>query len=375
MSGDYGNDSVDGGAGYDRLWVGWESGAEVDFRTATAVGGGTGGSGSVRFANIEEALGGDFGDRLTADDAGRTLMGRDGNDTLTGGAGDDELWGDGGFELWAADGDDLIFAGAGDDTLFGNDGNDTLYGGPGRDLINLAFANPLSDEEIGADSVLAENTRSSAAITTASGSIDGSTVRSLEPRSNTTISSTNGAIRASVLAIVCSLSLVSVQTETDGSRCLAGAEARGALLRVLGGGRALFRALAGASRGVPGAHRRLGRRRAPGRRRQLQRDGEAVAVAGFLKHGEGYLVRTTDVDRSSRWPEFPTAVYYGTGTHAFVPPPPWQIDAETVFFLRRRQGHAGFARLFLIAEQDHDGAAEKRYFALDPSFFQLVVQF
>jgi uncharacterized protein (TIGR03790 family) len=33
-----------------------------------------------------------------------------------------------------------------------------------------------------------------------------------------------------------------------------------------------------------------------------------VASDGTRPFGEGYLVRTTDVDRSSRWPEFPTAV-------------------------------------------------------------------
>jgi len=151
---DPGDDVVDGGSGYDRLWVGWESAVEVDFRAGTVMGGGVGGSGSVRFSNIEEAIGGNFDDRLTADDAGRTLMGGDGNDTLTGGAGADELWGEGGFELWSGDGDDLIYGYGGNDTILGNNGNDTIYGGPGRDLINLAFGDPLGDEELGADTVV-----------------------------------------------------------------------------------------------------------------------------------------------------------------------------------------------------------------------------
>jgi Ca2+-binding RTX toxin-like protein len=151
---DPGDDVVDGGTGYDRLWVGWESAVELDFRTGTVMGGGVGGSGSVRFSNIEEAIGGNFDDRLAADDAGRTLMGGDGDDTLTGGAGGDELWGEGGFELWSGDGNDLISGGAGNDTIFGNNGDDTIDGGPGNDLINLAFSDPLGDEELGADTVV-----------------------------------------------------------------------------------------------------------------------------------------------------------------------------------------------------------------------------
>jgi Ca2+-binding RTX toxin-like protein len=154
---DPGDDVVDGSGGHDRLWVGWQGSAQVDFRTGTSME-----VGSVRFSGIEEAIGGDFNDRLTADDAGRVLKGGDGNDTVTGGAGNDELWGEGGFELWSGDGDDLISGGAGNDTLFGNQGNDTLAGGPGRDRIDLAFSDPLGDPESGADTVLFAEAPSSA---------------------------------------------------------------------------------------------------------------------------------------------------------------------------------------------------------------------
>lgn len=154
---DPGDDVVDGAGGYDRLWVGWQGAAQVDFRTGTSTE-----VGSVRFSGIEEAIGGDFNDRLTADNAGRVLMGGDGNDTVTGGAGDDELWGEGGFELWSGDGDDVIAGGAGNDTIFGNQGDDTVAGGVGRDRINLAFSDPLGDPESGADTVLFAEAPSSA---------------------------------------------------------------------------------------------------------------------------------------------------------------------------------------------------------------------
>ena len=146
---DPGDDVVDGGGGYDRLWVGWQGPAQVDFRTGTSTE-----VGSVRFSDIDEAIGGNFNDRLTADNAGRVLKGGDGDDTVTGGAGNDELWGEGGFELWSGDGDDVISGGAGNDTIFGNQGDDTVSGGPGRDLIDLAFSDPLGDPESGADTVL-----------------------------------------------------------------------------------------------------------------------------------------------------------------------------------------------------------------------------
>jgi len=137
-SGNYGHDVVDGGGDEDTLdFRGARSGVTIDFRAGNATGGGTGGSGSVSFQNIDAAIGGDFNDLLIAPDTivqhrygepwGPTLDGRAGNDTLQGGLQNDSLLG--------GSGDDELHGGGGDDTLIGGSGNDTLAGGGGNDFI------------------------------------------------------------------------------------------------------------------------------------------------------------------------------------------------------------------------------------------------
>ena len=119
-SGAIGNDTVDGGAGVDDITVGDFSAAVVDFRSGTVVGGGNAGSGSVSFSNIEIATGGQFNDRLIADDGGRRLSGGiGGDDTLIGGAGNDTM-----VVLYFNSGHDSIDGGGGNNTLevYGNFG-------------------------------------------------------------------------------------------------------------------------------------------------------------------------------------------------------------------------------------------------------------
>ena len=140
-SGNIGNDSVDGGADSDTLdFTGARSGVTIDFRTGTATGGGTGGSGGVTFANIERALGSDFNDRMTASDAvmadryggannGVSFSGGAGNDTLLGGAQWDTLLGQGG--------NDEIHGGGGSDSIEGGIGNDLMLGDAGDDTFNF----------------------------------------------------------------------------------------------------------------------------------------------------------------------------------------------------------------------------------------------
>jgi len=138
-SGNYGNDSVDGGDHFDRLsFLGARSAVVVDMRVGTASGGGFSGSGSVAFANVEDVEGSGFDDRLTAHDglltrfdgeeifAGAFFLGAGGNDTLIGGAASDALWGDS-----ISDSN----PGSGDDRLSGKGGNDFLRGGAGSDTF------------------------------------------------------------------------------------------------------------------------------------------------------------------------------------------------------------------------------------------------
>jgi serralysin len=78
-------------------------------------------------AQIENASGGAFADRLRGNDLDNRLTGGFGADTIEGGAGLDFLRGE--------DGDDVIFGGAGFDDTHGNMGNDTLHGGDGDDWV------------------------------------------------------------------------------------------------------------------------------------------------------------------------------------------------------------------------------------------------
>jgi Ca2+-binding RTX toxin-like protein len=156
-SGSYGNDSVDGGgSGIDNIVVGQYSAVVVDFRAGTVVGGGTGGSGSVHFTNIEGAFGGAFDDRLTANDSGVELFGGGGSDTMVGGAGNDILWQNDFSQPFAAasdTGDDQIFGGAGNDSISGWRGNNLMDGGTGDDvfLLNGAAGRWGADTIIGGD--------------------------------------------------------------------------------------------------------------------------------------------------------------------------------------------------------------------------------
>jgi Ca2+-binding RTX toxin-like protein len=152
-SGAYGSDVIDGGAGgndFDILEVGARSAVVVDFRAGTVTGGGTGGSGSVKFVNIRGAVGGSFDDRLVADDTGVSLVGDGGNDTLIGGSGNDTLSEDRGSDFFPNDtGNDQIFGGAGNDQIFGSQGSDLLDGGTGDDVFGYT-----DREQVGADTIV-----------------------------------------------------------------------------------------------------------------------------------------------------------------------------------------------------------------------------
>jgi len=166
-----GNDTIDGGAGFDRAsYQNAEGGVVVDLASGIA----TGSADTDTLISIEAARGSAFADRLTGNTGDNDLQGRDGNDTLSGGAGRDTLYGglgndslDGGDHTallgdWVsyaaatgavsvdlatgrasgAEGDDTlvnveaVMGSAYDDTLTGGAGNDTLRGGAGNDTLD-----------------------------------------------------------------------------------------------------------------------------------------------------------------------------------------------------------------------------------------------
>jgi Ca2+-binding RTX toxin-like protein len=147
LVGNYGNDVVDGGAGDDGLRAGAHGAVVIDFRDGTVTGGGTSGSGSVVFKEIEHAAGGAFSDLLIASDAGIRLYGGDGHDTLRGGAGDDYLASDNdGSDAPQSPyiaGRDRVYGGGGNDTLATGGGSDILNGGAGDDHLEAGAGNDV----------------------------------------------------------------------------------------------------------------------------------------------------------------------------------------------------------------------------------------
>ncbi len=143
LFGGNGNDNLDGGAGDDYLYGGvggdyMDGGDGVDtvsYDSSLVVidvdlsrsGSQDWGAVGDIIVNVENLIGSDFNDRLSAAVAGSTIYGGLGSDTIYGDAGDDALYGD--------DGNDIFYAGGGDDTVYGGDGDDTIYSQGGSNLL------------------------------------------------------------------------------------------------------------------------------------------------------------------------------------------------------------------------------------------------
>jgi Ca2+-binding RTX toxin-like protein len=155
LYGDFGNDSLLGGAGNDNLRPGAgddtvNGGAEnpdndllflgdrADFRSsADGVAVDLTKQGAAQFisadqgtdvlTDIENVRGSEFNDTITGDSGANWLSGKAGDDSLVGNEGDDV------FDGWG--GKDTLVGGAGEDELFGGDGDDSIQGGDGFDFI------------------------------------------------------------------------------------------------------------------------------------------------------------------------------------------------------------------------------------------------
>ncbi len=126
LAGGAGTNYLDGGAGADTLdGTGGTSfatygdatlGVKVNLLNPTAS---TGDAAGDIFTNLHNVQGSNFGDTITADNAGDKLYGLGGNDSIVGGAGADYLYG-----------------GSGTDTLVGGAGTNYLDGGAGADSLD-----------------------------------------------------------------------------------------------------------------------------------------------------------------------------------------------------------------------------------------------
>lgn len=171
-----GNDTADGGDGFDTLRYDRPEveAVNVNLQTGTATGTWRDEIFTHTINNFEDVRGSREGDDIiTGNNAvheqidGRggddtikggggddTLMGGDGQDSLRGNTGDDSLHGDdGGDFLWGDAGQDTIWGGAGADQIGGGNDNDTLSGGAGDDTIWGGNGDDLIDGTDGNDSL------------------------------------------------------------------------------------------------------------------------------------------------------------------------------------------------------------------------------
>jgi len=152
-----GNDTIDGGDGWDRVRYDrneMTSAVSVDLLAGTATGSWQNVAFQHSLRNIEEIRGTrNFDDTLRGDGGNNWIDGRGGNDLIFGDSGNDTvLGGDGNDTLHGDDGNDVIYGGNGNDVIVGDDGNDaiegdagddTIYGGAGNDWLTGNGGNDL----------------------------------------------------------------------------------------------------------------------------------------------------------------------------------------------------------------------------------------
>ncbi|BCH57605.1 hypothetical protein RvVAR0630_02290 [Agrobacterium vitis] len=164
LIGKAGADILNGGSGTDTASYTESAAVNVNLKTNLATGGEAAGD---TFTSIENLTGTNYADTLTGDDGNNVLNGGSGKDTLTGGDGADTLIGgnDGdtleggtGADTLSGDGgDDTLVGGEGADTLSGGDGNDTLTGGEGADTLNGGYGADIMRGGEGADTLSGGN--------------------------------------------------------------------------------------------------------------------------------------------------------------------------------------------------------------------------
>jgi hypothetical protein len=163
-----GDDTLDGGGGGEAGEASYASAPGPI--TASLVSGTATGDGTDTLINIGALSGSNFGDTLTAADAGSHLFGAGGQDILNGGAGREILVGGDGYDkLHGGDDRDVLEASEG---LGGGStaGDDTLDGGAGADTLDYSLeAGPIS-VDLAAGTASGEGTDTLSSIETVIGS-------------------------------------------------------------------------------------------------------------------------------------------------------------------------------------------------------------
>jgi Ca2+-binding RTX toxin-like protein len=125
-----GNDTIQGGAGFDIAGFSLNSTVSVNLAAGTSSGGTA--EGNDTLSGMEGAFTGNGNDTLIGNALNNFLSGNSGNDTISGGGGVDTILG--------GAGNDSLSGGAGNDFLDGNVGTNVIDGGGGaNDLVSYAW--------------------------------------------------------------------------------------------------------------------------------------------------------------------------------------------------------------------------------------------
>lgn len=153
LVGGEGADVLSGGTGRDTAdYSGSAQGVNVNLLTGLGTGGDAQGD---SLTGVDNLVGSNFDDTLTAHNSQGDLYGGAGNDLLQGGTGNgDRLFGgDGNDRLYGSAGTDVLYAGTGADTLYGGTESDTLFGGADSDRVSGDDGNDLAYGEAGLDTL------------------------------------------------------------------------------------------------------------------------------------------------------------------------------------------------------------------------------
>jgi len=149
VAGDY----VDGGTGFDTInYQGLTEGITINMQGVTDVSVTVGtDTNHHTFTGIENIIGTNHEDTITADGETNKIIGMEGDDTLSGSADNDVLYGGNEANDLTSSGKDILNGGAGDDTLYGGDELDKLYGGDGKDTLYGDAGSDTLEGEAGDD--------------------------------------------------------------------------------------------------------------------------------------------------------------------------------------------------------------------------------
>lgn len=146
-----GADTIFGGAGTDRVSYFDATGA---IALSLSAGVGTlGFAAGDTYDGIEDVFGSQFSDTISGDGGNNSLNGFLGNDTIYAGAGQDTVvGGDGADQLFGSVGNDSVYGGEGNDRLYGGENNDIILGAEGADSLYGGSGDDALSGGAGADS-------------------------------------------------------------------------------------------------------------------------------------------------------------------------------------------------------------------------------